>query len=200
MYVNESVKAQKSQETREAILSASLRLFAKDGFGNTSVDDIAQAARITKGAVYWHFTGKDELFQAILDRIRTRWQEVVLRPVTGETTAAHRLECLLDCYLELFTEAPERCLFLQRILLEDDGTYAPQVARVFRHTAQFIAKILDDGKNTGDFRPDIDSMLVAHSVLGWLSGATQQSLANRGVTLQELIGEVKAATLARVRG
>jgi TetR/AcrR family acrAB operon transcriptional repressor len=199
MRTTESIKAQKSQETREAILSACLKLFAKNGFVSTSVNDIARAAHITKGAVYWHFKGKDELFQAILDRIRIRWQEMVLRPVSVESSAVLRLECLFDCYVELFTEAPERCLSLQRILLEGDAEFAPQVARIFRQTAQFIARILDDGKARGDFRRGIDSLLVAHSILGSLSGASLQSLANRRLTLQALIEEIKTATLARVR-
>ncbi len=195
----ESLKAQQSRETREAILSASQKLFAKSGFASTSVDEIARAARITKGAVYWHFEGKEELFHAILERIRKRWQQVVLRPVVGRSSAPARLQQLFDGYLELFTEGPERCLFLQRILLEEDGAFAPRVARVFRQTAQFIAGILDEGKARGDFRRDLDSMLVAHTILGSLSGASQQSLTNRSLTLEALITEVKASTLARVR-
>jgi AcrR family transcriptional regulator len=195
----ESAKAQQSRETREAILSSCLRLFSKSGFHGTSVDDIARASRITKGAVYWHFDDKEALFQAILERIRTRWQEVVLRPVLVESSPSARLEQLFDRYVELFTEAPERCLFLQRILLEEDATFAPQVARIFRQTAKFIARILEDGKARGEFRPDFAAGAAAHAILGSLSGATQQSLANRSVTLATLIREVKAASLARVR-
>src|SRR5258708_9624580 len=67
-----SSKAQQSAVTRKAILDACLKLFARHGFSTTSIDDIASAAGITKGAVYWHFENKEELFQAILDRKSTR--------------------------------------------------------------------------------------------------------------------------------
>jgi TetR/AcrR family acrAB operon transcriptional repressor len=176
-----------------------MKLFARNGFSGTSVDDIARACGITKGAVYWHFKGKEELFDAILERIRARWQEVVLRPVTAGCAAPARLDFLFDCYTELFTEAPERCLFLQRILLEDDAVFAPRVARIFRQTAQFIAKIIEDGKARGDFRADVNALASAHAILGALSGASQQSLANRSIKLPALIQEVKAAFLARMR-
>jgi TetR/AcrR family transcriptional regulator, acrAB operon repressor len=189
----------KSPETREALLAASMTLFARNGFAGTSVDDIASACGITKGAVYWHFKGKEELFDAILERIRARWQEVVLRPVTDGSAPRARLDFLFDCYTELFTEAPERCLFLQRILLEDDAVFAPRVAKIFRQTARFIAKIIEEGKARGDFREDVNPLAAAHAILGALSGASQQSLANRSIKLPTLLYEVKAAFLARLR-
>jgi AcrR family transcriptional regulator len=194
-----TLKAQQSDETREAILSASLKLFAKRGFTSTSVDEIGRAAGITKGAVYWHFKSKDELFLAILDRIRVHWQEVIFRPVSARTGAQERLELLFDSYQTFFSETPETCLFLQRVLLEEHEIFSPQVGRVFRRTARFIEKILEQGKATGDFRDDLDSLLTAHQIVGALSGATQQSLANRSLALSQLIMEVKQSVLARIR-
>ncbi|HKC49666.1 MAG TPA: helix-turn-helix domain-containing protein, partial [Myxococcota bacterium] len=54
--------------SRDAILDAALRCFAKRGYHETSVDDIAARARLSKGAIYWHFAGKRELFLALIDR------------------------------------------------------------------------------------------------------------------------------------
>jgi AcrR family transcriptional regulator len=90
-----SAKVQQSAETRKAILDSCRQLFAKHGFSTTSIDDIARAVGITKGAVYWHFTSKKELFEAILEQIRTRWQEVVQQPLFKETSPIARLETLL---------------------------------------------------------------------------------------------------------
>jgi TetR/AcrR family transcriptional regulator, fatty acid metabolism regulator protein len=193
-----SLKARQSALTRKAILTSCLKLFAKYGFSTTSIDDIARAAGITKGAVYWHFVNKEELFQAILEEIRARWVETVQQPLSKETAPVSRLEALFDCYSKLFAEAPEICLFLQRILLEGHKEFSPQVGRVFTQTARFIGKIIDDGKVQGVFRNDLDSMVTAHMILGNLSGATQQSLANRSLTLRALLGEAKSMTMARL--
>jgi AcrR family transcriptional regulator len=194
-----SLKAQQSAVTRKAILAACLNLFAKHGFSTTSIDDIARAAGITKGAVYWHFASKEELFQAILEEIRARWTEAVQQPLSKQTAPHHRLETLFACYSKLFAEAPEICLFLQRILLEGHTTFSPQVGRVFTQTARFVARIVEDGKTQGVFRSDLDSMLVAHMILGSLSGATQQSLTNRSLTLPTLLREAQMMTMARIR-
>ena len=193
-----SLKAQQSAVTRRAILDACLKLFARHGFSTTSIDDIASAAGITKGAVYWHFENKEELFQAILEEIRARWVESVQQPLSKESAPVKRLAALFDCYSRLFAEAPEICLFLQRILLENHKEFSPQVARVFAQTARFIARIIDDGKARGMFRRDLDSIVTAHMILGSLSGAVQQSLANRSLTLTALLGEAKSMTMARI--
>jgi len=55
--------------TRSRILDAAERLFAARGVSRTSLHDIATAAGVTRGAVYWHFAGKGELFEAMLDRV-----------------------------------------------------------------------------------------------------------------------------------
>jgi AcrR family transcriptional regulator len=193
-----SLKAQQSAVTHKAILDACLKLFARHGFSTTSIDDIASAAGITKGAVYWHFENKEELFQAILDEIRARWVESVQKPLSKERAPVKRLAALFDCYSKLFAEAPEICLFLQRILLEGHKGFSPQVGRVFTQTARFIRKIIDDGKAQGVFCNDLDSVVTAHVILGNLSGATQQSLANRSLTLTALLGEAKSMTMARI--
>jgi AcrR family transcriptional regulator len=60
--------ARRPSQTRERILSAAYRLFYKEGFARVSVDAIAAAAGVTKRTLYNHFTSKDELLAAVLDR------------------------------------------------------------------------------------------------------------------------------------
>jgi AcrR family transcriptional regulator len=197
--VTSSLKARQSAGTREAILGSALRLFAKHGVIGASIDQIAQAAGITKGAVYWHFDSKDALFDAILDRIRLRWQASVQAPLAGKATAVARLQALFEGYRELFTATPEICLFMQRVLLEGDKEFSPRIGRIFTQTARLIAKILDEGQTRGEFRADLDTAATAHAILGGISGATQQSLANRSLTIETLLNEARDMTLARVR-
>jgi len=54
--------------SRGEILDAALACFAARGYHETSVDDIAARAGLSKGAIYWHFAGKRELFLALVDR------------------------------------------------------------------------------------------------------------------------------------
>ncbi len=58
--------------SRGEILDAALACFAARGYHETSVDDIAAKAGLSKGAIYWHFAGKRELFLALVDRFSDR--------------------------------------------------------------------------------------------------------------------------------
>lgn len=59
---------EEAQETRERLLDAAEVLFQRDGVSVTSLNDIAREAGVTRGAVYWHFRDKADLFDAMLER------------------------------------------------------------------------------------------------------------------------------------
>jgi AcrR family transcriptional regulator len=60
-------RAERKEQTREEIVAAAHRVFLRDGFHRATLDDIAEEAGYTKGAVYSNFEGKDALFLALLD-------------------------------------------------------------------------------------------------------------------------------------
>ena len=62
-------QAERRAATIEAILKAARRLFGERGFAATTIDDIAAAARVAKGAVYHHFPTKEAVFEAVFDEV-----------------------------------------------------------------------------------------------------------------------------------
>lgn len=56
-------------ETRERILNASIDVFHEQGVANSSLEEIALAAGVTRGAIYWHFKNKADIFSALHDRL-----------------------------------------------------------------------------------------------------------------------------------
>ena len=62
-------QAERRAATTEAILKAGRRLFGERGFAATTIDDIADAAQVAKGAVYHHFATKDAVFEAVFDSV-----------------------------------------------------------------------------------------------------------------------------------
>lgn len=64
-----SRRDENAADTRRALIEGAAKLFATHGFENTSTDQIAAAARVTKGAVYHHFANKRSLFQAALELV-----------------------------------------------------------------------------------------------------------------------------------
>jgi AcrR family transcriptional regulator len=69
-----AVTDEAKERRREVILSAAKRVFARKGYHATTIADVAKAARISYGSVYWYFDSKDALFHALMDG-----EEVALR-------------------------------------------------------------------------------------------------------------------------
>ena len=65
-------RAQRKEMTRELLLDAAIEVFAEKGYHGASLDDVAEAAGFTKGAVYSNFTRKADLFRALLERETSR--------------------------------------------------------------------------------------------------------------------------------
>lgn len=63
-------------ETRNLLLDTAERVFAQKGVSRTSLADIAEAAGLTRGAIYWHFKNKIDLFNAMADRIRLPMERI----------------------------------------------------------------------------------------------------------------------------
>nr|WP_063571722.1 TetR/AcrR family transcriptional regulator [Luteibacter rhizovicinus] len=103
---------ERSETTRAAIIEAATRLFGEQGFGETSVDQIAAAAHVAKGAVYHHFASKEAIFERVLDAISAS----VAREVA---MAGRRASDVLDgiaqgtrAYFRLCSKGPTRRIVL----------------------------------------------------------------------------------------
>lgn len=72
--------------TRSALLDAAERLFQAQGVAGTSLNDIAVAAGTTRGAIYWHFKDKADLFNAMMDRISLPLQEALAQMIDATAT------------------------------------------------------------------------------------------------------------------
>jgi AcrR family transcriptional regulator len=66
--------AERTEETREALIAAARSLFAERGFAAVGIEEIVRAARMTRGALYHHFDSKEGLFRAVYERVE---QELV---------------------------------------------------------------------------------------------------------------------------
>lgn len=87
-----------SEATRAALLDEATALFAERGYAGTSLEDVASASQVTRGAVYHHFASKQALFEAVLDLQEARvTAEVIAAASTADPWDAAMLA--LDTYL-----------------------------------------------------------------------------------------------------
>jgi TetR/AcrR family transcriptional regulator, acrAB operon repressor len=69
-------------DTLKAIQDHAFHLFGRYGYEGVSIGDIAQAAKLSKGALYWHFSGKAELYLQCLGRLHGLFRQYIFDPMT----------------------------------------------------------------------------------------------------------------------
>jgi AcrR family transcriptional regulator len=188
-------QAERSADTQTELLRSCLHLFARRGFQSTSLDEIASAVGLTKGAIYWHFPSKDALFDALLDYIRRQWRTTVLRPMLEGHDPVTRFQLLFDRYKVWLKREPDECLFLQRVTLDAPSPYAHRVSEVYAQTAKAVSAIINQGKREGVFRRELNSTTLAYAALAALTGANAHAAGDPRVKLEKLIALVKEAML-----
>jgi AcrR family transcriptional regulator len=89
-----------------AILSAAERIFAEQGYFHARMDDIAEAAELAKGTLYYYFKSKDEIFVHLLERESRKIHEELQRRISGGESFLEILEVWIEFYLEYFENNP----------------------------------------------------------------------------------------------
>ncbi len=93
-----------AEATYEALLDSAAACFFEAGFANTSLDQVAQRARVTKGAIYHHFTSKRDLFMAVLERQEAITAGSITRAGAGALDAWSGMVAALDALLESISD------------------------------------------------------------------------------------------------
>ena len=151
------------QEVRRRLLDAALEVFAEHGFDTANLDQVAAAAGLTKGAIYSNFTGKDDLFYAMMtEQVVARVESIrsVLAVSTADPREPQDLRDIGGLLTEALTEQREwRLVFFDfwRRAVRDDEVRARFIAhrRTLRDAiAASVRQILGGDPPAGDFTVD----------------------------------------------
>jgi TetR/AcrR family transcriptional regulator, cholesterol catabolism regulator len=95
-------------DPRQEILRTAARLFQQRGYDATSMNDVAAALKLSKGGLYHHFQGKDEILFEIMNHAMEITQERVIAPVRGIANPAERLRALIRLHIEVVLSPRDR--------------------------------------------------------------------------------------------
>lgn len=93
-----------TESTRHALVDSALELFTKRGYAGTSLDAIVKRARVTKGALYHHFSGKQALFEAAFNLVETAAMDRLTAVVDGDGSAWERAMAGIQAYVRVCLE------------------------------------------------------------------------------------------------
>jgi AcrR family transcriptional regulator len=183
-------------DLKEKIIHESLRLFSLNGFSNTSLTDIMKACGSSKGGVYNYFKSKEALCIATLEKARLIWKAQVVQDFDAEETQLNKLKTFLrnhcNKYLIDTTNFPGGCVFITLSLEFND--YSPNLSKlaenVFETVKRIIKNFLDQSKQLGEIKENIDVDLASEMVFTALIGSSV--LYNNNKSTENLINSVNA--------
>jgi AcrR family transcriptional regulator len=150
----------------ERLLDAATRLFAENGYENTSVQEIVTAAGVTKGAMYHYFAAKDDLLQEIYHRLLALQTERLERIAAGPGDPEERLRAaVLDVIDTSCAHLDELTVFFRSLhLLPDERRRAVRAER--RRYHERFRSLVEEGQRDGTFRGGVPADLAVNFLFG----------------------------------
>jgi AcrR family transcriptional regulator len=163
MPMSPRITEERKRETHERILATAENLFLTRGLNETSMNDIVEATGLSKGALYSHFNGKEELILAIHERKVEEAIEQFTGSIPEGLSSVEKLSRLADLALSL--DAHPRTFqaanFEFMAAVSRNPAARPALNERYSRLTGFIKAIVEEGQASGEFREDADAGQVA---------------------------------------
>ena len=167
-------------EKREAILDAAIRVFARQGFHQSRVADIAREAGIADGTIYLYFRHKEDILIAIFEEKMAIVIESVLEELSRFTDPVDRLRCFIGFHLSQMARNRELAEILQVELRLSNKFMKEYVPVKLTEYLDVIAEIISDGQKKGVFRADVSPSVMKRAIFGALDELAIHWVLTRG--------------------
>ncbi|HEY9415109.1 MAG TPA: TetR/AcrR family transcriptional regulator [Pseudonocardia sp.] len=158
----------RTRRSHADVVAAAALVFARKGYAEATVEDIADELGILKGSLYHHVRSKSELLYEVVREPVQEMVDSLEKIVATEAPADQRLDEFVRMHVAtLIRNFPNLSVYLQ----ERFGAEAPadSIRQLSRRYQTLVELLVSDGISQGVFRADVDSRLVASTLLGSLN-------------------------------
>jgi TetR/AcrR family transcriptional regulator, acrAB operon repressor len=174
---------EEAEATRQALLDSALIVFSQKGYAAARLEDVAEHAGVSRGAIYWHFGSKADLYNTLVSETLGRIQGVVDRAVRRGGSYLD-IQRRVMIYIITLLEEDETYRAIQELTLFKTGL-APELEEGMRQKQQGMRQVEEEvagyfrqGIELGEVRADLDPVMVSRSMLAYINGITLNWLLN----------------------
>jgi len=168
----------RSEETQRGIMDAAVQIFSRAGYEAASVNDICDAAGVSKGAFYHHFPSKQQLFLAIIED----WLKAVDARLFSQTgnegnvpQSLSRMARMLGFVFEAANGQLPMFLEFMVQASRDQAVWDATIAPYRRYQGQF-AKMIEQGKDEGSIRSEVNAQTASWVLISLAVGILLQGV------------------------
>lgn len=166
------------------IIDAAVRVFARSGYYNSRVADIAREAGIASGTIYLYFRTKDEILVALFRERMAEWVAAARVELAGERDAIAKIRRLVALHFDVLERQPDLAEVVQVELRQGQKFFRGAAAREVSAYFDLIASVLQEGQAAGLIRRDLPVRIATRMLFGAMDQmATSWVLGRRGSRL-----------------
>jgi AcrR family transcriptional regulator len=165
-------KEKRVRLTQKAIVSAAAELFARNGFGATSLDDIASVLGVTKTALYYHVKNKEEILRLIYLSVLNVAEEPLRHIVESDLSPVEKLQRAIEHHITVSADRSPAVTVFYHEQPHLTGPFAKEIVIRQKDYEHYFERIIEEGQATGVFLTDIDPKIASFGIMGmchWLS-------------------------------
>lgn len=192
-------KANNSQEKYMRILEAAAKVFAKKGFFNARVSDIAREADVADGTIYIYFKNKDDILISLFEVIMQRFLTVVKEELSKIDSPEEKLRQFIKLHFKMSEENPEVAEVIT-IELRQSYKFIKEYKNLwFKEYLDIVSAIIKEGQEKKVFRADIHPGIIKRAIFGALDELTLYWSLSKRYSLNECIEEINKLLLSGIR-
>jgi len=166
------------------IIEAAVRIFARKGYYNSRVSDIAREAGVAAGTIYLYFTTKDEILVTLFRDKMAQFVGALRKAIADEPDAVAKLRRLVRLHFEMLEDNPELAEVLQVELRQGQKFFRGASAQEVSSYFALISAVIDEGVAQGQLRDNLPVKVATKALFGAMDQmATSWVLGKRGYRL-----------------
>jgi AcrR family transcriptional regulator len=169
----------------DAIVDVAVQVFLRHGYDGASLDQVAEAAGITKASIYYHAAGKESLLKHGVGRALDALFAILDEPAALDGRALDRLKHVVRRTIEITVKRlPEVALLLR---VRGNTETERWILDRRRRFDRLVAKIVDEAQATGELRADIEAGLITRLLFGMLNSITEWYRPGGGLNVDDVV-------------
>lgn len=165
-------RGRRQRLTQQAIVAAAAELFARNGFGATSLDDVAEMLGASKASLYYHIKNKEEILRLIFLTVLTVSEEPLRQIVEGALAPKEKLCRAIEHQTAVAADRSPAMTVFYREQPHLTGPFAREIILRKKVYERYFEQIIEEGQASGVFQPHLDAHIIVFGLLGmcnWLS-------------------------------
>ena len=160
------MNTRKQDLRKNQILDAAMEVITQNGYENSRMDDVVKSSNMSKGAIYWYYKSKKDLYLDLVNYWVMRYSDMVSKIMEKDQKASNQLKQILNYFIDEYEKDPEPFKALTEFwsMAQKDDDFHKKVQKVYAAFLEVIESIITNGKNSGEFK-NVNTRIAALSIM-----------------------------------